>query len=79
MTEYKVNYLTFRLHDKSESGKTNIWKIISSSIEIGTVKWFGHWRKYVFYPADNVLFDTTCLREISDFLSAKTQEHKEAR
>jgi hypothetical protein len=49
-----------------------------SNAELGVVRWFPNWRKYVFIPI-NSIFDWSCLREIADFSQAKTLAHRESR
>lgn len=60
-----MKYLIFELiHD---SGKTTSWRIIAnqSSDLLGFIRWYGPWRRYVFYPNSDTLFDLSCLRDIA--------------
>jgi hypothetical protein len=43
---------------------------------LGKVEWFGPWRKYNFYPAEDSGFEQVCLREIATFIEDRTREHK---
>ena len=61
------------------SKKTKIWGVHnineSDDVNIGIIKWYGGWRKYVYYT-ENAYYDWTCLRGIADFCEAMTKEHK---
>ena len=49
--------------------KTGAW--------LGTVKWYGPWRKYCFFQNDqDCVFDPACLREIADFMADQTVVHR---
>ncbi len=58
--------------------KTRWWDIQSKSSRnlLGYVKWYSPWRKYVFSPISNTLFDEKCLREIAEHLELATAGHK---
>ena len=61
--------------------KTHIWQVITTDENqfiLGTVKWFGRWRKYCFFPAliDALVFEEDCLRDIANFLVEQTAEHR---
>jgi len=64
--------LEFKENGLSESGKTKKWIVIGSGIELGSISFFGRWRKYCFYPNENTLFDYLCLNEISGFCKKET-------
>lgn len=63
---------------KNPNATTRIFTVQSrqSAVMLGTIKWFPHWRQYVFFPV-NVILDRTCMRELADFCELKTQEHRE--
>ena len=57
---------------------TKVWEATSAhdGSYLGLVKFYAHWRKYVFFPSDGgVIFDSGCLQEIAQFLI----DNKEAR
>ncbi len=60
----------------SKGAKTRRFSVLSSFNKslLGYVKWYSHWRKYVFYPI-NSIFDDNCLDEISQFMWETTNEH----
>lgn len=74
-----TQYVKFEETGLSASRKTKIWlvKNAQSDFEIGRIRWFPNWRKYVFEPAPNCIFDPNCLGDIKDFLLKALEEHKE--
>lgn len=62
----------------SSSGKTHKWYVCSNGTthSLGEVSWFSSWRRYVFTPGPNTLFDCNCLNEIIQFISARMEERK---
>lgn len=58
--------------------KTKVWHVCSreDGLAIGTVQWFGRWRKYSFFPTSGMVFEQTCLREIADFIEKKTKDYR---
>lgn len=70
-----MSYLRFEpLETKT---KTFVWLVTSRDVPLGVVRWFCSWRRYCFYPEDSTIYDATCLREIADFCSDKTIQHKQ--
>ena len=59
---------------KSDSGKTQIWKVYFDEVLLGQVKWFGRWRKYAFYPLAFTLYEQDCLRNIADFCEKESKK-----
>lgn len=64
------NYLKFEISESKE--KTSVYAVKSSqdNIILGEISWFNHWRRYVFFPLENTLFDSSCLSEIKDFIDS---------
>lgn len=44
--------------------------------KLGDISWYDDWRKYVFVPDEQIMFEETYLRDIADFLEARTRELK---
>lgn len=65
------SYICFLEQDVAT--KTRLWKVISNSNGslLGTIKWFGRWRKYCFFSTIAV-FDWFCLSEIAEFCEEQT-------
>lgn len=67
-------------------GKTSVWSCINTrdkedtsspdSTEIGTVKWYGSWRRYCFFAAPNTIFSAGCNRDIADFIDQLMAERR---
>jgi len=58
--------------------KTRLYEVSSSHnrCALGILRWYGAFRKYVFVPRQDTLFDSKCLDEVSDFLRERNHEHK---
>lgn len=61
--------------------KTKVWEVYSGkeifeSALLGTVKWYGSWRKYAFFPEAQTLFEQQCLRDLADFCEKQTTNHR---
>lgn len=62
-------YLTF---DKKiiPGRKTPVYEVRNkqTSIDLGMIYFYPAWRKYVFAPAGNIIFDIVCLTDIIRFI-----------
>ena len=36
----------------------------NSSIHLGTIKWWGAWRQFCFFPVKDTVFNVGCMRDI---------------
>lgn len=45
-----------------------------SNCQLGTVKFYGAWRKFIFEPGEAVIFDASCLEDIIAFLNNRTAD-----
>lgn len=43
---------------------------------LGTIKWSGGWRQYVFQPEANTIWSNSCLLNIRAFLGVANDEHR---
>ena len=58
-------------------GKTNVYGVWSNDNYIlGSIKWFGRWRKYCFFSKGDSIFEQVCLREIAEFCERETTNYK---
>ena len=74
--EFDGTHIVFRVLI-CDGRKTIIWQVIAKDgADLGSVRWFGRWRKYCFFPAADCVFEETCLREIAQFIEDRTAEHK---
>lgn len=78
----KKNCLLFDKWGRSPSAKTRIWGVLSSRWitprgtvidTLGTIKWYAHWRRYVFFPEPSTLYDAGCLAEIAAFIKQQME------
>lgn len=70
-----------RFEFNGSTGKTKWWLVLTNDahpVKLGTVKWFGRWRQYGFFPEPNTVYERQCLRDIADFCETKTQAQRDA-
>ena len=48
--------------DGAKTQRIEVWSIHGAIL--GTIRWFGRWRQYAFFPADGTIFNPECLRDI---------------
>ncbi len=70
------SFITFEPLTPNPSTKR--WAVMSKDKgeQIGTVAWYGAWRKYCFMPAANTVFEQVCLRDIANFCENETKLHR---
>ena len=63
---------------KEQKPKTQVWSIVAKedNLELGYIAWFGRWRKYAFFPNNNIVFEPQCLKDIIAFIEKLMQERK---
>ncbi|MCK5605824.1 hypothetical protein KAR91_28265 [Candidatus Pacearchaeota archaeon] len=59
-----------------DTGKTKVWEVISthSGDILGEIKWYWAWRRYVFFPRTETLYDVDCMRAIADFIAKEMRK-----
>jgi hypothetical protein len=69
-TRVKTKYMEF-CKDDSYTGKTEVWVIRNSNSggRLGTIKWYGAWRQYCFFPEADCVFNNGCLKDIIEFIN----------
>ena len=67
-------YLTFEKHTIPKH-KLPIYIVRNrqSNCQLGTVKFQGAWRKFIFEPDEAVIFDASCLEDIITFQMIEQQ------
>lgn len=76
-----MKYLIFNKQPKLQDKKTDnfhVHNILTSKI-VGKIFWNGGFRKYIFAPESNFIFDAGCLKEIAKFLSELMIERKKSK
>lgn len=79
MSETLTKYLRItRSEEQSGNRKTDVLIVVSrrSEILLGTIKWWGAFRAYCFFPNQYTLFDAACLRDIATFCEDHTTAHR---
>lgn len=78
MATEKVKHVRFKFISSSDSGRTNVWEVqtTENNLFLGSIKWFGAWRRYSFFPEFGSVFEWACMRDIADFCELKTKEHR---
>ena len=61
-----------------DTGKTKIWGVESTYTEeiLGKIRWYWAWRRYVFFPESDTLYDVDCMRAIANFISSEMKKRK---
>lgn len=71
-----MSFLTIGRTGASASGLTNIYTVSCGLQDIGYVKWYAHWRRYVLSPNMHTIWDAACLEEVAEFCKRETLAHK---
>lgn len=82
MAEKTTTNKWIRFEIYQQKPKTTVWNVIANegNIELGRIGYYPSWRKYVFIPKANTIFEQDCLRDIADFTEEQTkQQRKQAR
>jgi hypothetical protein len=62
--------------EQAREWKTKRWLVVTrEGAQLGTVEWWGPWRKYAFNPAPGTGYEQVCLRDIAAFLETETSRH----
>ena len=74
-------WIEFEHYPSKEGCKTSLWivKTKEDSIPLGLIKWYGAWRTYAFFPANDTIFEDDCLRDIAQFIEDRMKERKNGR
>jgi len=63
--------------------KTNIYEVLPKGkgmqLRLGVIRWFSRWRKYVFEPYAETVYEETCMRDISQFIEEETKARRAKR
>ena len=72
-------WINFLFIEKSDSGKTDIFKVVNkeTNVSLGGIMWYGPWRKYAFFPNPDMVFESQCLMDITNFLNELMKKWKE--
>lgn len=66
-TLIKTKYMIIFL--EKTAPKTAIYRVESNAGDIlGYVKWWSPWRQYCYFPSDEIVMASSCLRELCEFI-----------
>jgi hypothetical protein len=73
-----TEFLTITFTAKPDDKKTYTLTVHTKTgaTYLGAIRWWSPWRRYVFMPANNVVFDAACLMEIVNTLGQLMRERK---
>lgn len=71
--DYQTN-MKVRFEELTPNPGTKRWDVmpVDGSQQIGTVQWYGPWKKYCFRAMASATFEQTCLRAIARFCKTET-------
>jgi len=75
----KTKYQYIHFEPGPDNPKTKTWFCHNNrdyGAQLGTVKWYGPWRQYCFYPRPATIFNKGCLEDINSFLNQAMEDHK---
>jgi hypothetical protein len=74
-----MKWIEFEEIETDAKRKTKIFEVVTKEdrFGLGIVKWYGAWRKYAFFPAEQTIFEWDCLRDIAEFCQSETKKYKE--
>lgn len=58
--------------------KTTVWNVVAKQgdVILGQIAWFARWRGYAFFPKPDMVFETTCLIDITRFIGQQNSEQR---
>lgn len=72
--QHETTYLTFSRF-KHQDKKTYDIRVLNKQNDLlGKIYWRGGWRKYVFEPKGEMIFDTKCLRDVIEYIEKLMEE-----
>lgn len=74
-----VEYNPYRIDRKINRKKTTEYWVSNrdTGVHLGTIKWYGPFRKYSFFPQPDTVFEQTCLQDITNFVVQLERERRE--
>ena len=75
ITEYSGTWIKFIPANLAGLTTAN-WRVdsIEDGFELGYVKFHPRWRKYIYEPLENTIYEQDCLRDIAQFCQDRTKE-----
>ncbi len=79
MSELKTEYKHIEFVELHPMPKTRAFECLNkrSKLLLGTIKWQGGWRCYCYFThAEKAFYDSSCLKDIADFIEQLMEERK---
>lgn len=72
-------YFTIRCERAATGRKTPIYSVCNnrSGVDLGSIKWYGPWRQYCFFPDGDTVWSRSCLDEITFLIGLLMKARKE--
>lgn len=69
-------YIEFQ--EQEQTGITKRFKIINTKygVCLGSILWYSGWRRYCFFPVGSTIFDSSCMKDICEFIDGLMEERK---
>ena len=69
-------WIEFEHYPPKKDKKTSLWivKAKEGGVSLGLIKWYGAWRTYAFFPANDTIYEDDCLRDIAQFIEDRMHE-----
>ena len=65
-----ASYVRF-VEDSIPGRKTRVFDVFSlRDVYLGTIRWHGAWRQYIFEPAASTIWSIGCLADVSAWIKA---------
>jgi hypothetical protein len=76
-----AEWIKFDLLPQLAKRKTPTWAVVTNdeSTTLGYIGFYPRWRCYVFSPNIQTVYEQTCLRDIAEFVEARTKEWRESK
>lgn len=76
----ETTHLRFWFHGTSDSGKTDRFTVSGKNDlnVLGWIDWYSPWRRYTYHPTNQTLYDSSCLKEIAEFIDKQMQKRIDA-
>jgi len=69
-------WIEFEHYPSKVGQKTSVWIVRAKEgdVELGAIKWYGPWRTYAFFPANDTVYEDDCLCDIAHFIKERMEE-----
>lgn len=73
---YWTKFLKFRCVAATDKTETYDVLLRSQGSVLATIKWYGQWRQYCFFPHENTVWNVNCLHDINAFIQRLMGERR---